>query len=326
MNLLKTFKMSIGFVLACLIAQYFSLNYVASCGIVAILSIQNTKKETFKIVFERLLSFFLATVLISIISYFMDFSYLSFGIFLFIFIIISLQFNISNGISMNAVIATHYLIEQSTSIQWIFNEFFLFTIGSVIGILLNLYMPSNDKKFKLQQQEIEQKFKDILSIMSTCLLKDNKTGSLWESINQLEQQISNNKAFAYTTINNHLLNDTQYQLAYLQMRHHQLDHLKQIYQQMMQMNYIPKQTELIALLLTRIANSFHEYNVAVDLIEQVQQIKKDYKHSPLPQSRIEFENRACLIQILNLIHEFLTIKYEFVMKLSQNDKNKYWIN
>ena len=165
LNYLKILKMSLGFVLATIISNYFNLNYAVSAGIVALLSIQETK-ETLQIGVQRFLSFTLALILAIVVFKILGFNPYAFGVLLFFFIAFSMKFNLESGIAMNSVIATHYLIEQSMSLEWIKNEFSIFSIGVMIGILLNLYMPSYETDIKAEQIEIENTFKKILYQMS----------------------------------------------------------------------------------------------------------------------------------------------------------------
>lgn len=52
---------------------------------------------------------------------------------------------------MCVVIASHYLLQGSMSIYWILNETGLFIIGAGIGIIINMFMPSNIHKIYIGQ-------------------------------------------------------------------------------------------------------------------------------------------------------------------------------
>ena len=56
MKQLQVIKMALAFFLAMTIAQCFGLQYTASAGIVGLLTIQNTRKETFQICLKRVFS------------------------------------------------------------------------------------------------------------------------------------------------------------------------------------------------------------------------------------------------------------------------------
>lgn len=81
MKRLQVIKMAVAFFLAMTIAQFFDLQYTASAGIVGLLTIQNTRKETFQICLKRVLSFFLAFICAFIVFRFYGYSAMSFAIF-----------------------------------------------------------------------------------------------------------------------------------------------------------------------------------------------------------------------------------------------------
>ncbi len=311
MKKIQTIKMASGFVIATLLASNFHLHYATSAGIVALLSIQNTKKETIHLANLRLLSFFLSLLIIIIVFSIIGINVISFGIFLLLFVHFSYKLNIQDGIAMNSVISTHYLIDKSISYANIKNELCIFLIGYIIGIILNLYMPTLNKNIQVRYKHIETNMKNILYLMSGCILKNEKTGILYQQIDELEQYLLVTKTLVIQEINNHLLEDTDYQLSYIEMRKNQLYILKCIYDQMMLMDFIPHQSNEISILLLEISNHFNQDNLAKKQLDKLLALKNKYKNDELPKSRLEFENRSHLLQILYLIHQFLLIKFEF---------------
>ena len=60
---LNTLKISLAAILAIVTAKLVKLDFAVSAGIVAILSVQPTKKETLKTALDRLLAFLIALVI-----------------------------------------------------------------------------------------------------------------------------------------------------------------------------------------------------------------------------------------------------------------------
>ena len=56
---LKALKIAVGSCAAIMIAQFFELSYAASAGIITLLTVQNTRKDTIELTLERLWSFLL---------------------------------------------------------------------------------------------------------------------------------------------------------------------------------------------------------------------------------------------------------------------------
>ena len=86
MKQLQVIKMALAFFLAMTIAQCFGLQYTASAGIVGLLTIQNTRKETFQICLKRVLSFFLAFICAYVVFLIFGYSAMSFAISIFKFL------------------------------------------------------------------------------------------------------------------------------------------------------------------------------------------------------------------------------------------------
>ena len=61
---LKVLKIAVGSSMAVVVAQFFNLQYATSAGIIALLTVQDTRRDTIQLTAERLLSFLLAVALI----------------------------------------------------------------------------------------------------------------------------------------------------------------------------------------------------------------------------------------------------------------------
>ena len=158
----RTLKTGIGAAIAMIIAKQLGLEYAASAGIITILSIQNTKKQSIKIAIQRIVSFILALFIASILFKVLGYYALTFGVFLLIFIPLVVRFNLEQGIVVSSVLVTHLLVEKSVGMFWIWNELSLMLVGVGVALLLNLYMPSIEGQIKQDQIYIEEKMKEIL--------------------------------------------------------------------------------------------------------------------------------------------------------------------
>ena len=78
--LLYVLKNAIGAAIAIIIAQAFKLSNVMTAGIIVLLSIQNTRQESFKIAFKRLIATFIALIIAPIRYKLFSFSPYSFGV------------------------------------------------------------------------------------------------------------------------------------------------------------------------------------------------------------------------------------------------------
>ncbi len=88
-NFIKILKIAIGSSAAILFAGLLGLQYSASAGIITLLSIQDTKKETLIVAGKRFLAFLLAILIAYVLFQSFGYHTIVFGAFLLVFISVS---------------------------------------------------------------------------------------------------------------------------------------------------------------------------------------------------------------------------------------------
>lgn len=321
---IKIIKIGLGTAIAILIAESMGLKYSPAAGIIALLTIQDTKKATMSVALKRLISLLSALVISKCVFSLLGYHAISFGIFILIFVAISYRFKLEDGISLNGVLITHILIQQSMTMKWIVNESLLFFIGVSIGILLNLYIPSKKKEIQGMQRDVEEKMKDIIKNMSQSIIGKNSKDDPIINFKFLDQTLNVALSKAYDNMNNTLTKDTRYYIDYIDMRQNQTLVLKKIYENIELLTLWPKQCYPISELIIEICNTYHEYNNVRELISKLKGLKKSMQEEQLPITRDEFENRAILFVVLSDFENFLQLKAEFVKNLTVEQLDTYW--
>lgn len=314
----RTVKTAVGAAIAMLIASALGLRYGSAAGVIVILSVQSTRRQSINIAVQRLgaciLALFLGTVCFNILG----FTPITFGVFLLLFIPAAARFKLNEGIVVNSVLVTHLLSEKTTSVSLLVNELLLMLIGVTIALLLNLYMPSIERKIKEDQGYIEDYIRKILRHMSAALRQSSVSIKEEELFKKLEGRIKQGTEKAYRNLNNTLFSDSSYYVKYMEMRHQQLNTLKNMRRHFERFSISYKQTEMIADFTSNLAESIHEYNTAEGLLKNLQNLRENFQTMELPKTREEFENRAMLYQFLNDMEQFLLIKNEFKKYLKEN--------
>lgn len=323
-NYFKILKIAIGSTIAIFIAEGFGLRFSVAGGIITLLTIQDTKRETLLVALKRLLSFIMAIGIAVVVFLVFGFTVIGYGIFLLIFVGLSVIFNLREGISVNAVLTTHFLIEQSIGLDIIVNESALMVIGVGIGIILNLIIPRSLKQIKSDQRYIEENMKVILSRFSEYLMGKLPVDNELEALTKTGSYVRLSLERAANHRDNYLLADMSYFVRYMVMRKNQLKILRAILDNIKKLTYVTPQAEKMATFFSHIAFSFHEYNNGLKLIDEWELLKEEYQIDKLPATRIEFENRALLYQILGSIEHFLQVKVDFVYSLSKEELVHYW--
>jgi uncharacterized membrane protein YgaE (UPF0421/DUF939 family) len=313
----RTLKTAIGAAIAMIVAAGLGLKYGVAAGVIVILSVQSTKRQSFRIAIQRMGACILALFLSSVLFNLFGYNAYVFGIFLLVFIPLAAKFRFNEGIVVSSVLVTHVLVEQTTAPSLIINELLLMVIGVGIALLLNLYMPSIDKKIKANQEEIEELIREVLRQMTASLSQSAISIKEDELFNNLESKIKKGRERAYKSLNNTLFSDNSYYAKYMDMRYQQLKALKNMRKHFERFSITYKQTEMIADFTLRLSNSIHEYNTAEGLLKSLYELRGSFKAMELPKTRDEFENRAMLYQFLNDLEQFLVIKNDFKKNLDE---------
>lgn len=323
-NYLKWIKLSLGVPAAMLMASVFSLDYVSSAGIIVLLTIQDTTRETLSISLKRMIAFILMTILSFVVFESIGYHVLSYGAFLCLFMIICFRLKLDAAVTMNAVLATHYLSNKSMTPGAIWNEMALFLIGMGVGVVANLFMPENIQKIRMEQGRIDEAMKEILKQMSIYLCKEDKRGYTDEYFAQVDRLLLSMEKEANFRIQNTLTKADTYFLSYMQMRMKQCEVMKGMYVSIKALSDVPIQATAISNFLMEVGESFHEKNNVRKLEEHLSTMRSTYKLSELPRSREEFESRAVLMQVMRDLGHFLDIKRKFVEGMTEEDQAKYW--
>ena len=307
---LRTIKTVIASVLAILIATQLHLLYATAAGIIAILSVGNTKKTSLKSGLGRLLSLGVAIILSFICFTTLGFHPWAFGVFLLVFIPLSVRCNLADAIVVNSVLITHFLVEKSFSWQMILNETLLMTIGVGLALLLNLYMPDNEKQLKEDIKAIEEDFRTIIFAMAAHLNLE-KIAPLDDACLDLRSKLRAALNQAHIHQKNQWLSEEDYYSDYFSMRLAQLRILRDMVNLLIEIDIDGLFVDELRKVLISTAENFAEENDGKLILWQIEAVYQNYRQKPLPQTREEFENRALLFQFLQSFRSFVEIKAIF---------------
>lgn len=318
----RIIKTALGTFLAIYIADVLGIKYGATAGIVTIISIQATKKESFKIALER----FIASVvgLFIAIIFFCLFGYTPFvfGIFIFIFMPVCLKFNLFQGFLATVVLATHILAEKNISFKILSNEIYILVLGAATAIILNLYMPDVTKNLENTHKEVNKLMKKILNYMGEGLI----TGAVFideeQAFKELEKALELGRDLAFKDYNNALFYGSRYYIELFNMKKEQYKVLLRMRKHFYRFYLSSEHTYIVSDFTREVSDSIGVDFIYKKALTDLEKIKETFKKMPLPQSRGEFENRAVLYQFFNDIEEFLEIKKDFLKRYTLNGEKK----
>ncbi len=322
--MLKLIKIAAGSVASIFLADMLGLSYSTAAGIITLLTIQDTARETITISVKRICAFLLATLLAYVIFHLVGYHVFAYGIFLFLFIACCMPLRLGAAVSTNAVLATHYLLEKDMPVSLIGNEALLLLIGAGIGTLLNLYMPGRGKEIRAMQKTLEEDLRTVLLRMAEYSKKEDRSDYTGSCFDKLQADILAGKKQAFAYMNNTFFQESKYFIDYMNMREQQTVVLRDIYKKIIHIRSLLPQAKQVSGLLYETAVTFGESNNARELLSRLSGVLRQMKDSPLPVTREEFEDRAVLYGILMDLEYFLQLKKEFADGLTQEQVRRYW--
>lgn len=312
--LINTIKIVLAAVVSILIAHFLGLKYEVSAGIVAILTIQPTKRETIETAVGRFLAFIIALVIAFISFKIFDFTLTAFFVYLTIFILICQSFGWTSAMAMNSVLISHFLTMQDMSINAVINEVLIFVIGVGMGIIANMHLHKNVDYIEKLKDATDEHIKKILEQMSEKVMKNDDSDYNNELFFELREHIRMAKNVAEENYKNQLRREDIFDLEYIRMRDKQYQVLYEMYKFVRHLDATPITAKKISDFMKEMSISYHRDNRCEELMEHFFKMDKYMKEAPLPVERNEFENRATLYGLMRHMEEFLQIKMEFVKK------------
>lgn len=309
---IKVLKIAVGSCMAVAVAQFFELPYATSAGIVTLLTVQNTRRDTIRLAAERLLSFLLSVLLVFVcFRYIGKLEWVNYGVYIFLMVHVCYFFGWENTISVNAVMGTHYLLTPDYSLNFAASELAVIAIGTALALLMNWHMPSNLKILREDIRKAEDDMQQVLQELA-CYLEGKLDGAhIWLDLDQLEQSIHRGLDRAHEHAHNTLSEEDHYYIEYMEMRLQQCALLQAIRHRVWKIDGMPEQAKIISDYLRYLVPYVHEKNIPDRQSADLQQVFDQMKQQPLPESRDEFESRAILYHVLLDLENFLFVKKRF---------------
>lgn len=362
---LKGIKLTAAAILAMIAANLLGLKFAATAGIITILSIQNTKKETLRVACRRGLAFLCALGIAAAAFSVLDFTVFAFALYLFFFSCICLCFGWTEAIAMDSVLITHFLTEENMGTALMVNEISLFLIGTGMGILANLHLHQETDLYKRLQHEADWRMRTALKQMETLLLAGGKKeavscgraeAELYENaagaggkaaraggnaagadgkaleqkakecLEELEKALSALQECAYRNWNNSFFQTSVYETEYAVMRSRQAEVLHHIYASVKMTESMPRQAGQVAALIGRIEAEYDRDNTVEALQQALGELFAEMRGDALPRTREEFEARAVLFYLLKQLEEFLQLKRDFMETVEKQHKKVLFSN
>lgn len=306
----RTIKLVLATTIAIILAQLFGLAFATSAGVIAILSILDTRKSTLTIAWRRLLSALLALVIAVVLFSILGYHIRVISLYMMLYVPLAYHWKLESGIPPITVLILHLYSLESILLTHIMNEVSLLFIGTGVALALNAYMPSKQARIDAYHLEVEEGLRAILNALAR-LLKNGDGSNKGELIDKLEETLTKALELVYIESDNQIFQSTNYQVHYFEMRREQEKILKRMAESIRSLTLKSEESQLLAQLFEGTADQLSQENPATALLTKLHEFRDHFRERALPETREEFESRALLFQLLGDLERFIQLKVDF---------------
>lgn len=306
----RTMKTALGVAIAITLAQWLQLDYYVSAGILTILCIQPTKKKSIRAAFSRFIASIIGIAYAFIFFEGIAYHPIMLGILIVLFIPLLVTLRFQDGFVSSSVILLHLYDAKNLDFDLLTNELILMLVGFGTALVVNMYMPSIEKKLDNYRHEIENLYASIFREI-VIYLREGESGWSGKELMDARKLLERAKALAYQDVENHITRHENKYYYYFEMREQQLEIIERILPKITALPVIVDQTDLVADFLEDLAEHVHSGNTAYRYISKLDIVKENFAKLPLPDSHKKFLAMAELYQVIQEMEKYLEIKQSY---------------
>ncbi len=301
-------KAALGASVAIGLAMLLRLEYAATAGIITVLSLMGTKRETLRIALGRLMAL-LAGLMIAFGCYsLLGYGLAGFTAYLFLFAVLCYACRWGYAVTLVSVLVSHFMTEGCMDLAQLLNEALLFLIGTGVGIVVNLHLRADEEAMRRHMTTVDELMRAAMHAVSRGQEGMTYAQQLLEA---LGRELTMAEKLAVDNADNTFGDAPLYPIRYVQMRANQCKILTQIAAALQDVDVQTPQHGEVCTLLARVAEEYSEANDVSELLTAVQEVLMGMRTQALPASRDEFESRAVLYYVLLRLEDFLQLKRQF---------------
>lgn len=300
----RTLKTAAGVSLSILIAQTLHLEYFTAAGILTLLCIQKSRKQSAQAAFSRLCACLLALLCASLLFQLIGYHPYSFLLYLLLFIPFCVRLRIQEGIASSSVIVMHVYMHKGVEAAFFLNEIQVILIGLGVALLVNWYMPSIDRELARFKDEVDGLTDAILKQIAAYLKEGN---TVWggEELLRLPEVLEKARRTAQLDLENKPIRKDRSYEHYFDMKRQQYEILERMLPYISRITIQLEQGSRLGDFIEEMNTCLNNHIYDTDLFDKLKAIREYHKLLPLPESREEFENRASLYAVANELERFI---------------------
>lgn len=300
-QLLTAFKAALGAAASIVLAGLLGLSSPMTAGIIAVLSIQGTKRATWRVAGERVLAFLCANAIGWLCFSLLGYSLAGFTAYLFAYAMVCVGCGWMHALAPISVLVTHYVLAGDMAWPMIGNEALLLLVGAGVGMAVNLHLHPRVREMDRLAGEMDAAMIAALHALANEPESDAPFIVLDKALDRAEHLAAENR-------DNTLDGSDGGDAAYVALRRSQRNVLAEMRDDLRGLTGRPAQLDEVRGLLHAVADGYRRDNNVEDLLRRLQDVLGGMKQQALPATRAEFEDRAVLYHVLLRLHDFLKLK------------------
>jgi len=314
-NIVKSLKITIGVVIAMLLAQTLKMEFSTTVATIVIVSMLSAKKQSFKLASTRLLAGIFSLALSTILFTIFGFSLAVFSLYILIFTFLMYKFDTKVALVLNVVLVMQIYSLEELSFSILLNEFGLMFLGISVALIIDLFIIDIEDELIEYQKKVEYLLQSIFNNMGKCLENECKTEVVSDELDHLNELLSIGNLRAYDYMNNYYIQENNYYVEYFSMRKRQYYTIK-LMQKFLTLKFLEeKEVKLLKDFTDNFVNNTKVLNTCESQIKILKDIKHHFTYvSDLPSNQNKLQNRIALHQYLYSLEDLVSVKMRFIEK------------
>ncbi len=305
-------KMGLAMIVTTLLALALQLTFAITAGILAVLSIQLTKTDSFLVAFKRILSAAIALFIASLLFVFIGFNVWVFLAFAIGFIVLSFGLKLDAGIVPSLVLSSQLLQAGTWSLGVLWDSVSILLLAVIVALAVNLAYPSHTVSLlKRYTHQFDEYVQEALRLLYEGLVGGKTPKEVEDAFTPLLIKFDTRLKEAELANKDVLFDTNRFAISYLRMRHGQMLRLERLMGLLLELKDTHPHREKIGQYVLELIEDIGYQNKAQSQREKLKTLLETFRQSPLPTVRKDFETRAVLYQMMHELDGFLALKLRF---------------
>lgn len=325
----RTIKLTLATCLSIVIANWLGLSSFTTSGTIALLSVLETRRDSYRMAFNRFLSSVLALASATLIFWLLGFSIWTFALYLILYVPLAYHFKLAASIAPSTVLVFHVLMEKNISLAFLGNELALLIVGSLVALIINSFMVSRVADLMQEFDSNVLVNKGLFETFAKVVRTSQGLEELDHILEDLDDRLKKGSRLAQIESGNLIFQQEMGFLYYYEIQEQYNRNLKEIVSALKaisQSQASQDQKEVLAQVFERMAEqmgqvqpSSHIDKKIVDSIHQVvEEQSQAFQTLPIPSDWAGFKTHTAFLTIFESLEQIASLNWQLYNQFYSN--------